>query len=158
MLLDTSQTVTMDITSWPQPCDSFGAPAELSDPSWAAPEAGLSRRDASAFLRGMRRYARVDRLDEISADAGSSVASAPPEARYALYYSVYSASTAALAAAEAQGLEPKDAQVRARPPASDSTTLVTGHALHLPLERPFGGLPPLGCAPWLNRCACMLTG
>lgn len=104
------------------PCDSLGAPADLSDPSWAAPEAGLSRRDASAFLRGMRRFARVDRLDKICSDAGPTIATAPAEARYALYYSVYTACTAALAAAESQGLEPKDAQVRGRPPASDFAT------------------------------------
>lgn len=109
--LEAANTVTIEVTAWPQPCDAAGTLAPLSDPAWTPPEGGLPRRDAGLFLRALRRHARLDKLDAICADVGESLVSAPPEAQFALWYAVNAACNTALAAVEAQGLEPKDGQV-----------------------------------------------
>jgi hypothetical protein len=103
--------VTIEISSWPPLCDATGAPAESSRPGWT-PGEGLARREAFVFLRGMKRFARFDKLHDICADVGSALTDAPPEARFALWFGVEGACRDALAAVEAQGLDPKDAQVR----------------------------------------------
>lgn len=102
--------VTIEVNTWPPLCNGDGEPAESSDVAWDGTD-GLPRRDANAFVRGMRRYARIDKLDDICADAGGSLADTPEEARYALWYGVEGACRDALAAVEVQGLDPKDAQV-----------------------------------------------
>jgi hypothetical protein len=71
----------------------------------------VPRKEASAFLRGMRRFGRIEKVHEFCDCGGAVLAEAPPEARYALWYAVEASCNTALAAVEAQGLEPKDAQV-----------------------------------------------
>lgn len=111
MPLDATQQVTIEVSAWPPCCDASGAPAEPSTP-WTPPEGGLPRRDAGVLLRNVRRFAQVSKIDDICADVGPVLAAAPAEARYALWYGIEGACNTALAAAEAQGLEAKDAQVR----------------------------------------------
>lgn len=108
--VDASPAVTIEISSWPALCDDTGKAAESSSADWEGGE-GLSRREANVFLRGMKRYARMDKLDDICNDVGATLIDAPPEARYGLWYGVEGACRDALAAVEAQGLDPKDAQV-----------------------------------------------
>jgi hypothetical protein len=111
--LQAGNIVTIEVAAWPSPCDPDGKLTAPSDPLWTPPEGGLPRREAGAFLRAMRRLARLDKLDVICADTGGAAAAAPPEAQLALWYGVDNACNTALAAVQAQGLEPKDAMVRA---------------------------------------------
>ena len=112
--IDSTQQVTIEVAAWPPCCDAGGAPAEPSAP-WTPPEGGLPRRDAGVLLRNVRRFAQLGKIDEICADVGPALAAAPAEARYALWHAIVGACDTALVAAEAQGLEAKDAQVRAPP-------------------------------------------
>jgi hypothetical protein len=107
--VEPAQGVTIEVNTWPPLCDVDGKPAESSVPGWQPSE--LSRREANLLLRGMRRYARIDKLHDVCADAGPTLADAPPEARYALWHGLEAACRDALAAVEVQGLDPKDAQV-----------------------------------------------
>ena len=45
----------------------------------------LSRRDAGAFLKGMKRYGRPERLADIAQEAGPSLAPLPMAALHALW-------------------------------------------------------------------------
>lgn len=112
MPIGTSQTVTIEVTTWPLPCDIQGMAIEGPSDTWSPPTEGLPRKEASTFLRGMRRYGRIDKVHEFCDGGGAVLADAPPTARYALWHAIESACNTALAAVEAQGLDPKDALVR----------------------------------------------
>lgn len=112
--LEQASTVTIDVSSWPAPCDTAGNPIDPAslNPPWTPPEGGLPKRDAGAFLRAMRRTARFDKLQEVCAEVGGTLAAAPIEAQASLWRGLEAACHTALMAVESQGLEPKDAQVR----------------------------------------------
>ena len=50
----------------------------------------LSRRDAGAFLRGVKRYGRPERLADIAEEAGASMAALPMAALQALWHGLIS--------------------------------------------------------------------
>ena len=69
-------------------------PVTPTDDGAAAAEAGatnvrtISRRDANAFVRGVRRWGLVSRLDKIAAEVGPTLEEASPAARLSLWHSL----------------------------------------------------------------------
>ena len=113
--IEANNTVTIEVTQWPDPCDINGSfvPLAECDAPWMPPaDNALPRKEAAAFLKAVKRHARIEKIGDICADVGGLAAAAPVQAQLALWYAVVGACDTALAAVEAQGLEPKDAMVR----------------------------------------------
>lgn len=62
----------------------------------------LSRRDAAAFVRGVRRYGRVDRLADIASEVGRALEEATPGQRISLWAALMDGCKAAVAAEQAE--------------------------------------------------------
>eukprot|EP00198_Chlamydomonas_reinhardtii_P013917 XP_001703254.1 chromodomain-helicase-DNA-binding protein [Chlamydomonas reinhardtii] len=75
------------VDEWIVEVDDEGIPLIKEDGS--EPDArSLSRRDAAAFVRAVRRYGRPERLADVAAEVGRSLEEAGPGPRLSLWYSL----------------------------------------------------------------------
>lgn len=119
----------------------------------------MSRRDAAAFVRGVRRYGRVDRLADIASEVGRALEEATPGQRISLWAALMDGCKAAVAAEQAE-----DAKVRqggagmVRGGGAGSGALSAAGACMLLLCPCMNDLNPVlmiksssaGCWPWLH--------
>ncbi|KAK9788572.1 hypothetical protein WJX73_002856 [Symbiochloris irregularis] len=111
------------IDTWPTEGPD-GQPLPRTDAMEVWPKR-LSRRDAGAFLRGVRRYGRPERLADIAEEAGPTMATMPMAALQALWHGLISGCEKVDVQSKSLALDAKNSQLDFFGVAIKATELIT---------------------------------